>query len=92
MILAVKITPRARISAFKRYQDGVLWIAIAAIPRDNEANLLLLRFLADSFRFPISQVKLLSGGAGRLKRVSLPLNEKELQHQLKLLKVIYIIC
>ena len=49
--------------------DGSLKITLAAPPADNKANMALIRFLADAFGVPKSNVKIVMGLTGRRKLI-----------------------
>ena len=75
MLLTVKASPNAPKTLIKRYENGILYVAVAAPAEDGEANKTLLKFLAKTFGVPLSEIKLLSGSTARLKKVKLPLEE-----------------
>lgn len=74
--LAVRVTPRAKRSAFAGTladADGraMLAIRLAAPPVEGAANKALVGFLAEWFALPKSAVAILSGETGRRKIVRL---------------------
>lgn len=71
VILTVRVKPRASRSRVLGIREGALEVAVAAPPVDGAANVELLRTLADHFGLPRSQVRILSGEAGKRKRVRL---------------------
>ena len=67
--LALQVQPRASRSEVVGPHGGALKIRLAAPPVDGEANDELVRFLAKTFGVPKSAVEIVSGMAGRKKRV-----------------------
>ena len=70
----VTFTVRARPNAkttecTERLEDGSMKIDLHAAPEDNEANVVLVKFLAKTFDVPLNSVVLLSGHTGRRKLV-----------------------
>lgn len=68
-ILTVKVIPNARKNSFEGFHDGALKIKIHAIADKGKANEALIEFLAATFGVAKSQIRILSGHKGRLKRV-----------------------
>ena len=75
MILTAKTTPNAPKTQIKRYENGTLYIAVAAPAERGEANDALVRFLAKTFQIPTTEIKILSGKTARLKKINLPMEE-----------------
>jgi uncharacterized protein (TIGR00251 family) len=70
LTLSLSIRPSAQTTAWKsRLADGTWKISVAAPPEDGKANEALVRFLADYFDVPRSNVEVLSGQTGRRKTV-----------------------
>ena len=67
--LSVRIQPRASKNGMERLSDGSLKIRLTAPPVDGAANDALVRFLAETFGVPRSQVEILSGHTARQKIV-----------------------
>jgi len=82
MLLTVKVFPGAPKTAFKRFANGILYISVAAAPQKGKANGELVRFLAEKLKVSANDIKIVSGGAGRLKRVKLPIPENILAERL----------
>jgi uncharacterized protein (TIGR00251 family) len=76
MILTVKVTPNARANSLEGMHDGVLKVRIKAPPDKGKANEELVAFLADLLQVAKSQISILSGHAGRLKRIEIKGIEK----------------
>lgn len=75
MILTVKATPNAKSSAIKRYANGILYVAVAAPPKDGKANAELIRYLTRIFG---DKPQLLTGPTARMKRIGVNLTEAQL--------------
>jgi hypothetical protein len=75
MILTVKATPHAKRNAIKRYENSILYVAVAAPAEDGKANAELICYLTTVFGV---SAKLLTGSTARLKRIGINLDEKEL--------------
>jgi hypothetical protein len=70
--LTVKVRPSAHRNQIKKLgEDGVLRVDIAAKPENNQANMELIDFIAESFGIPRSNILFLSGQTGRLKVLQL---------------------
>ena len=67
--LSVHVKPRASRSEIVGVRDGALWVAVAAPPVEGEANLALVRALADVLGVPARDVVVASGQASRRKIV-----------------------
>ena len=70
-VLTVKACPRANRTEIAGVDADWLRIRIQAPPVDGKANAELVRFFAEQFGLPKRSVEILSGDAGRLKRVKL---------------------
>jgi len=82
VILTVKVTPAAPKACIKRYENGILYVAVDAPADKGEANKALVRFLAKTFRISVAEIKLLSGAAARMKRIKLPMEEAAVKERL----------
>lgn len=67
--LALHVQPRASRTGFQGEHDGRLKVRLAAPPVDGAANEELVRFLSSTFHVQRRQITLVSGEAGRRKRV-----------------------
>jgi len=70
-VLTVKACPRANRTEIAGIDTEWLRVRIQAPPVDGKANAELVRFFAEKLNLPKRAVEILSGGAGRLKRVKL---------------------
>ncbi|MDV3258188.1 MAG: DUF167 domain-containing protein [Sphingomonas sp.] len=85
--LSVRVTPRSAkpgIGEWKNDQSGrpYLEVRVAAAPADGSANEELVRLLAKAIGLPRSSLRIASGQSARLKRIELPLEDKELRERL----------
>ena len=71
VVLTVHAAPRAARSELAGEHGDALRIRLQAPPADGKANAALVAFLAAALDIPARQVELLSGTAGRRKRVLL---------------------
>ncbi len=68
-LLMIKATPKSSRSAIAGWEADSLKVRVAAAPEKGAANLALLKFLANTFDIPVSQLELLSGETSRHKRL-----------------------
>ncbi|WP_455217217.1 DUF167 family protein [Kaarinaea lacus] len=69
LLLDIRVQPRASRDEIVGPFGGNLKIRITAPPLDGKANIHLIRFLSEVFGTPKSRIELVSGQAGRHKRV-----------------------
>jgi uncharacterized protein (TIGR00251 family) len=67
--LSIRIQPRASKNEVILREDGGIKIRLTAPPVDGAANEALVKFLADTFSVPKSQVEIVSGHTSRDKIV-----------------------
>lgn len=70
-LLAVRVIPRAKRSAFDGLREGRWLVRLAAPPVDGAANEALIALCAAMFALPKRSVQIVSGERGREKRVKL---------------------
>jgi uncharacterized protein len=70
-ILQVKVKPNARANLLVAQDDGSWLAQIAAPPVDGRANEALVALVARHFGVRRAQVRIKSGGAGRMKLVQI---------------------
>ena len=70
-LLQIRVTPRARRNALGGMEGGVLAVRLAAPPVEGAANDALIEFLAASLRLPRRDIRIVSGGHSRRKRVAI---------------------
>lgn len=63
------VQPRASRNALAGIHEGVLKVRLTAPPVDGEANKECLKFLAEVFLIPKSQLKVIQGHKSRRKRI-----------------------
>jgi hypothetical protein len=76
VVLTVRLTPkggRDAIDGIEDMADGrtVLKVRVRAAPREGEANVALVRFLAKSLKIAARQVTLVAGATARIKRLEI---------------------
>lgn len=69
--LSVRIQPRASKNGVSVMEDGNLKIRLTAPPVDGAANEALVKFLAETFSVPKSQVEILAGHTAKNKIVKI---------------------
>ncbi len=80
--LAVRVTPRAsRNQIVGLLTDGTIKVHLAADPADDEANAMLVDFLAEVLGVPKSRVEIVAGETGRDKLISVLDMDGETVHQ-----------
>ena len=67
----VRLTPRGGLDGIGGVVDGELRVRVAAPAVDGEANLALLRLLADQLHVPRSSVRLAAGATVRRKVIAI---------------------
>ncbi len=67
--LSVRIQPRASRNGIVLMEGGGLKIRLTAPPVDGAANEALVRFLADTFSLPKSQIEIVTGHTSRDKTI-----------------------
>lgn len=71
MILTLKANPNAPKSRIKRYENDILYLDIKAPAEDGKANKEVVGFLAKIFGVAADDIKILSGGTSRTKKVKI---------------------
>lgn len=69
VIIRIKGTPKASKTEVVGWEGDALKVRIAAPPEKGKANEALLRFLAELFHLPKSDLSLLSGEGCRYKKI-----------------------
>jgi uncharacterized protein len=70
-VIAVRVIPRAKRSAFDGLRDDRWLVRLAAPPVDGAANEALIALCAELFALPKRAVRIISGERSREKRVRL---------------------
>ena len=73
--LSILAKPKAKKTALVKIDEQGLHISLHANPQEGEANTELIRFLAEFFKLPKSQIALVRGQNSRKKQVELPYSE-----------------
>ncbi|MFA5954744.1 MAG: DUF167 domain-containing protein [Patescibacteria group bacterium] len=74
VVLDIKVvTTRPKTEALTVMADGVIKVAVAAVPEKSKANDELCRYLADIFQVPESHVRLLTGSKATRKKIKVTL-------------------
>lgn len=77
------MTPRAARDELAGWQGAALRVRLRAPPLDGRANAALRQFLAEALGVPVSSIAVLSGAAGRRKRLRIHgLGEAEVRKRL----------
>ncbi len=84
-LLELHIVPRASRTEIQGWHGGAVKIRLQAPPVDGKANRVLLEFLGQALNLPAARLTLVSGAAGRRKRVRVAgLSGAEVQRRLGL--------
>lgn len=81
VLLRIMAKPKAKKTGLVAITENGLHISIHASPHEGEANKELIRFLAELFHVPKSQVILQRGDKSKMKQVMMPLT-KDFQERL----------
>jgi uncharacterized protein len=71
VLLPVRVTPRSNKNEIVRFDGDVLKVRLKAPPVDGKANEALVKFLAQEFRVPASNIEITRGHASRTKVLSI---------------------
>jgi uncharacterized protein YggU (UPF0235/DUF167 family) len=66
---SVRLTPRGGATRVDGVTNGVLRVRVAPAPVEGAANAALVRLLADELDVPRTDVRLVAGVTGRVKRI-----------------------
>ena len=87
IILNVRVVPRAARDAIVGVmENGVLKVRIQAPPLEGKANAQLVKFLADRWNTSRADIRILSGNAGRNKRLCIAAASEDLLKELLSIK------
>lgn len=76
LYLRILAKPNAKQTALLKITEQGLHIAIHASPREGAANHELIRFLAELFHVPKTQISVLRGDKSKIKQIILPCSAK----------------
>lgn len=82
LILNLRVVPRASKDAIQGRLGDALKVRIQAPPVEGKANAYLVKFLSKHWKVPRRDIKILSGGTGRNKRISISNPPDELRKAL----------
>ncbi len=71
MIVQVKITVGSKKRSIKQDGDGVYSVCVKSLPEQGKANKELLEVIADHFKRPLENVKIVNGHKKRKKLIRL---------------------
>ena len=70
--ITLRVIPRARQNKIEVDETGVYRIHITAAPVDGAANVAVIKMLAEYFKIPKSQIKIVRGETSRDKVIEIP--------------------
>ena len=70
--IKLRVIPRARQSKIDLDETGIYRVHITAAPVDGAANAAVIKMLAEYFRIPKSQIKIIRGETSRDKIIEIP--------------------
>ncbi len=82
IILSVRVVPRASKNAIQGLMGDALKVRIQAPPIEGKANAYLVKFLSKQWNIPRRDIEILSGQAGRNKRLRILNPPDELRKEL----------
>jgi uncharacterized protein (TIGR00251 family) len=71
IVLNIRVVPRASRDGFAEIMGDALKVRIQAPPVDGKANAYLVKFFSKQWKIPKSNIEILSGEAGRSKRLKI---------------------
>jgi uncharacterized protein len=82
--MAVRVTPRASRNEVTAIQeDGTVKVRLTSSPKESDANIALVAYLAEVLGVPPSKIEIVAGQTGRDKLISiLDMEKDELQNRL----------
>jgi hypothetical protein len=87
-MIAIRVTPRSARPGIGGWREGAdgreeLEVRVAEAPADGAANAAVVKLIAKALGVSRSEVAIISGHAGRHKRVAIPFALEEARQQLK---------
>jgi len=79
IVLSITAKPNAKKSEIVGIFNDTLKIALKAPATEGKANHELIKFLSSYFKIPKTEIQLLTGQTGRIKRVQIPLNDETIR-------------
>jgi uncharacterized protein (TIGR00251 family) len=83
MLLRIIVKPNSKTDQVILQEDGSIRVKIKAPPVDGKANKYLIRFLADFFDIPRSQVELIKGETSSHKTIAINATQQQIDARLK---------
>lgn len=71
MKITVKVKLRSKVPKIQKMDDGSFLIAVAAIPKEGEANRAVIKTLAEYFDVAPSRISIISGQTSRTKIIEI---------------------
>lgn len=71
MRIYVKVTPRSSQNKVEKISEGEYKVKLTAPPVDNQANIMLIRVLADYFGVGRSSLKIVGGKSAKIKIIEI---------------------
>lgn len=71
MKIIVTVKTKAKENIVEKIEDGHFSVAVKAIPRKGEANMAVIETLADYFRVPKSNIKIVIGKTAKEKIIEI---------------------
>lgn len=71
MRIYVRVSPRSSKNEVTKISEGEYKVKLTAPPVDNQANIMLIRVLADHFNLPKSCLTIIGGKTARIKIIEI---------------------
>lgn len=71
MRIYVKVSPRSSKNEIIKISDGEYKVRLIAPPIDNQANIMLIKVMADYFNLPKSSLKIIGGKSAKTKIIEI---------------------
>ena len=71
MRIYVKVSPRSSKNEIVKLSEGEYRIKLTAAPVDNQANIMLIKVLAEYFNLPKSSLKIVGGKTAKIKIIDI---------------------
>ena len=67
----VKVSPRSSKNEVTKISEGEYKVKLTAAPVDNQANIMLIKVLAEYFKLPKSSLKIIGGKSAKTKIIEI---------------------
>ena len=82
--ITVRVQPNAKRTEVVRFEEGILYLKIAAPPLKGKANAALLAFLSDTLGVSRSRLSIEKGATGRMKVIAVEgMRQKEMKGRIE---------